>query len=160
MSDKSVLASVLIEHYIIDVAAIEDAENYDGGWLLSQVKKASDELGVDRQRAEIAVLNATVEQFRKLNNFVEQQILAFESLLAMKDASLRARKIAIVGGCECGIGYIDPPDSIDSGATFRCEAGHPIVFDVMTPEHRAARIGDGVTVERKMKKARDEKVPQ
>ena len=75
-------------------------------------------------------------------------------------ASLRTRKIAIVGGCECGIGYIDPPDSIDSGATFRCEAGHPIVFDVMTPEHRAARIGDGVTVERKMKKARDEKVPQ
>jgi hypothetical protein len=52
--------------------------------------------------------------------------------------ALKARKIAIVGGCECGIGYIDIPDSIDSGATFRCEAGHPIVFDVATPEHRAA----------------------
>jgi hypothetical protein len=47
------------------------------------------------------------------------------------------RKIAIVGGCECGIGYINIPDSIDSGATFRCEAGHPIVFDVASPTARA-----------------------
>lgn len=53
--------------------------------------------------------------------------MSFESL----------RKIAVVGACECGIAYIDPPDSIDSGATFRCEADHPIVFDVSQPGQRA-----------------------
>ena len=47
-------------------------------------------------------------------------------------------EISVVGGCPCGIAYIDVPDSIDSGTTLRCnDENHPIVFDVWSPENRA-----------------------
>ena len=39
----------------------------------------------------------------------------------------------------CGIGYIEVPDSIDSGATFPClKCRNPITFDVDHPDERAA----------------------
>ena len=57
MSNKGgLLASVLIEYYIIDVAAIEDAENYDGGFLLERVIKAEKQLGIAQLKANLLLL--------------------------------------------------------------------------------------------------------
>ena len=40
------LANLLMHHDIIDMAAIEDAENYDGGVMLSRVIAAAEELRI------------------------------------------------------------------------------------------------------------------
>lgn len=44
--------------------------------------------------------------------------------------------VEIVGGCACGVTSVHL-DSIDSGMTVKCAAGHEIVFDVASPEDRA-----------------------
>jgi hypothetical protein len=62
------------------------------------------------------------------------------SMIVHLHAELKLREnrtIAVVGGCECGIGYVEQFDSLDSGTTLRCEKGHAIVIDVWTPEARA-----------------------
>ena len=94
---------------------------------------------IEGQRAEIAALRHALDQSNVRVRHSRLALLCKEAAdYRTEIAVLRARKIAIIGGCECGIGYIDPPDSIDSGATFRCDAGHPIVFDVASPQARAA----------------------
>lgn len=46
--------------------------------------------------------------------------------------------IAVAGGCLCGIGYIEIPESIDSGMTVTCiQCQEKMVFDISTPEERA-----------------------
>jgi len=52
------LARLLIRHKLIDRAVIDDPEGYDGGRTLAAVIEASEELGVDRPRAEIERLKA------------------------------------------------------------------------------------------------------
>lgn len=51
--------------------------------------------------------------------------------------SSKPRRIEVMGGCECGIAAVSDIDTIDSGATYICEKGHRIVFDVASPEIRA-----------------------
>jgi hypothetical protein len=59
MNDKGgLLANVLLHHDLIDYAAIEDAENYDGGLTLTRVIAANEELGLTKLRAEIVQLKA------------------------------------------------------------------------------------------------------
>jgi len=66
--------------------------------------------------------------------------------LQVRVAMLEERRIAICGGCSCGIAYISAVDSIDSGATYTCEAGHKIVFDVSEPGARAEHFNEITTL--------------
>ncbi len=44
---------------------------------------------------------------------------------------LEKEYIAVCGGCKCGIGYIEVPDSLDSGTTIECvECQEPMIFDI------------------------------
>jgi hypothetical protein len=51
------------------------------------------------------------------------------------------RTITIAGACPCGIACVRAAEleSLDSGTTLRCEAGHDIIIDVSSPEARAAQ---------------------
>jgi hypothetical protein len=56
--DAKLLARLLVFHEIVDAAAIEDAEGYDGGLTLAQIQNTAAGLGIGGLRAEIERLKS------------------------------------------------------------------------------------------------------
>jgi hypothetical protein len=85
------LARLLIRHNIILRAALDDSEGYDGGHTLAALVKASEELGIDKLRAEIERLKAELRDERGLTDENYSKIELERNMLRDQVTQLKAQ---------------------------------------------------------------------